>query len=215
MTSAPSRCSSRTLRRSRRRRRRSPTAGPGAAPMNGTSAPDGYQSSPWPPVWLSMMIEICIRGPAISPSATRLLDPEVGAAGVADRRDPDRERLLEVLAPPRRTGSENGCWTAPHRSTFEIADVGVAVEQARAGSSGRERRSPSSPSSPSRRPTIRPSSIATSAARRVAPVPSNTRPPLNTVRVMRSSSSTVHSPAPAGRARHEVGPRRPSAPASR
>ena len=53
--------------------------------MNGTWAPDGYQSSPWPPVWLSMTIEIWSRGPAIVPSATASLIPR--SAPPASRTD--------------------------------------------------------------------------------------------------------------------------------
>ena len=62
---------------------------------DGTSAPQTSQSSPWPPVWLSIVIEISIRGPGTIPLAWAVLHAEVGAACFADRRDAGGER-----APP-------------------------------------------------------------------------------------------------------------------
>ena len=42
--------------------------------------PEGSQPSPWPPVWLSALIEICIRGPSRRPSSTARCTPRSAPA---------------------------------------------------------------------------------------------------------------------------------------
>ena len=93
MTSAPSRISSRTLRRISSGPSTRPRRAAGVLrPNSGTSTARRYQSSPWPPVWLSMMIEMLHPRARDQAVLDRLLDAEVRAARVADGRDPDPQR---------------------------------------------------------------------------------------------------------------------------
>ncbi len=75
ITSAPARTSSRTLRRISSGPSTIVSGRPGWGTRNGTCAPQTSQVSPWPPVWLSMAIEICMRGPAIIPRCWAVLMP--------------------------------------------------------------------------------------------------------------------------------------------
>ena len=67
--------------------------------------------------------------PADEAVLDRLLDPEVGATGVADRRDADAERRLEVGGCLEEPIAERGL-DQPHRVDAADDDVGVAVEEA-------------------------------------------------------------------------------------
>ena len=74
-TSAPARRISRALRRIGSTPSTTLAGIPGWCSRNGTSAPQGIQSSACPPVWLMIVIAICIRGPATRPSCTALRSP--------------------------------------------------------------------------------------------------------------------------------------------
>src|ERR1022692_3110762 len=52
-----------------------PVDRPGCGVRRKVVTPDGSQPSPWPPVWLSALIEICSRGPSTRPSATARCTP--------------------------------------------------------------------------------------------------------------------------------------------
>ena len=76
ITSAPARTSSRTLRRISSGPSTIVSGRPGWANEEpGMWAPQTCQSSPCPPVWLSIEIEICMRGPAIIPRCWAVLMP--------------------------------------------------------------------------------------------------------------------------------------------
>ena len=108
MTSAPARTSSRTLRRVSSGPSTIASGWPGWATKNaGMWAPQTCQSSPWPPVWLSIEIEICIRGPAIMPALLGGLEAEVRAARFAHRRDA-ASSVARMFSAASKNASENG-----------------------------------------------------------------------------------------------------------
>ena len=75
MTSAPLRISSRTLRRISSGLSTMLSGRPGCGMKRCVRFPDASQPSPWPPVWLSIVSEICIRGPGIIPCSTAVFTP--------------------------------------------------------------------------------------------------------------------------------------------
>ena len=75
ITSAPARITSRTFSRSASTPSAFPAGKPGYGAQSAESAPLGSHGSLWPPVWLSIVTEICIRGPGINPSSTAFLTP--------------------------------------------------------------------------------------------------------------------------------------------
>ena len=76
MTSAPIRISSRTLCRISSGPSTSVSGTPGWCDRSArTVPPNGIQPSPCPPVWLSMLRLICMRGPRTRPLATASFTP--------------------------------------------------------------------------------------------------------------------------------------------
>ena len=95
---------------------------------NGTSAPHIIQASPWPPVWLRIVIEISIDGPA-PPAHLGLLDTEVGAACFAHGRDARRERARHALGGKVEVQSRTASQKR-HRVEVAVAhEVHVAVDE--------------------------------------------------------------------------------------
>ena len=148
----------------------------------GRWAPHTCQRSACPPVWLRIVIEISIRGPATSPFACASLTP---------RSEPPASRTVvtpaanvrAIRSAARKKFSENGVTTddigsrlpSDMKCTWLSMKPGMIVRPVQSTAS--------SASSPGPTVTIRPSSTTTSAGAGAAPVPSNTDPPVNTVRM--------------------------------
>jgi hypothetical protein len=65
-------------------------------PNRWIASPNGIQSSPCPPVWVSFTSEICILGTGISPSLTARFMPRSAPPGVSDDRDARPYRCQHV-----------------------------------------------------------------------------------------------------------------------
>ena len=77
MTSAPALTISRTFLRISSGPSTRPLGLPGCGMPNGVGNPPPHtiHLSPWPPVWLNIPIEICMRGPFTIPRSTAVLTP--------------------------------------------------------------------------------------------------------------------------------------------
>ena len=172
ITSAPARTNARTVFRISSGPSTIVFGRPGCGCSSCTVQPDGYQPSPWPPVWLSMLTAMSTRGPGISPVATASLTP---------RSDPPASRTVVMprssvvrrFRTASKYGYENGvcrvlsgCTPLNSRCTWQSTNPGSTVAPAQSTTS--------SPSSPGPTSTIRPSSTTTSAPAGGEPVPSKT-----------------------------------------
>jgi hypothetical protein len=195
ITSAPARISSRTLRRISAGPSTIPDGRPGCAMKIGSEHPDGCQESPCPPVWLSIEMAICMRGPRISPFAW---------ADWMPRSAPEASRTVVMpvasvfsrLRAASKNCSENGAVAASSglieltvTCTWQSNSPGSTVNPAQSTASSASRPVPTS--------TMRPSSTTTSARAGAAPDPSKTSPPVNTVRV--TPRTVCRRPVPRGR----------------
>ena len=90
ITSAPIRCSSRTLRRISSGPSTMPDGMPGVTGVRGAWTPDTSQSSLWPPVWLTIVRLSWIREPGKSPSSRACLTPRSAPAASRTNVTPPR-----------------------------------------------------------------------------------------------------------------------------
>ncbi len=208
ITSAPQRINSLTLRRTSSGPSTMVSGLPGHAGNSGAVTPDASHGSPCPPVWLSIPIDTCIRRARNQTLIHRFAQPGIGAAHVARRGDPGVERGLQI-ARRLEEAIREGRLQHPHIS-MPLIMKWTCVSK-RPGMIVRPEQSTcSSPSRPEPMSTTRPSSMTTSPGPGGCPVPSNTDPPLKTMRVtaptirgagIRPWRRWSHRPQPAGRGR--------------
>ena len=159
------------------------------------------QSSPWPPVWLSMMIEICIRGPGIIPRSTASLMPRSAPPASRTLVMPVASVFLRFAAALKNCRL-NGVSMISMK--FGVSITTCTWQSKKPGDTNPpEQSTDSSPSRPGPTSTMRPSSTTTSPSVGAAVVPSYTKPPVKRVRVMRREASRI---AGAGVGRHGRSP---------